>query len=109
MIDLALVKQHLRVVHDDDDGYLQQLCQAAMGNFEQFTGRRLVPDTTPSSELAEYDCWLTADITQGLLILIGQWYENRELTGEKNLAALPGATYDLWSPYVLFHLGDARV
>ena len=109
MIDLALVKQHLRVVHDDDNNYLHQLCQAAVVNFEQFTGRHLVPATTESAELAEYDCWLTADITQGLLMRIGQWYENRELPGDKNLVALPAATVDLWSPYVLFHLGDARV
>ena len=106
LLSMALVKSHLRIEHDDDDTYLNQLAAAALSNFEQFTGRRLVPDSTQAFDLAENDIWLTPDITQGALMLIGHWYEHRELVGEKNLNPLPGATYALWSPYVLFHLGD---
>lgn len=106
LLPLVLVKQHLRIEHDDDDAYLQQLTAAALSNFEQFTGRRLVPDSTPAIDLTENDIRLSPDIVQGALMLLGHWYEHRELVGEKNLNPLPGATYALWSPYVLFHLGD---
>lgn len=106
LLPLELVKAHLRIVHDDDNAYLDQLTAASVANFESFTGRHLVPDGTAGIDLAENDTRLSPDIVQGALMLIGHWYENRELVGEKNLNALPGATYDLWSPYVLFHLGD---
>lgn len=106
ILPLELVKSHLRIVHDDDDAYLQQLIAASLSNFQQFTGCRVVADSVPIFELQDDDVWLTPDITQGALMLIGHWYENRELVGEKNLAELPGATNYLWSPYVVFHLGD---
>lgn len=106
LLPLVLVKQHLRIVHDEDDDYLRQLSAAAVGNFAHFTGQVLVPLHTESADMTENHCRVSPDIQMGALLLIGQWYENRELTGEKNLAALPATTYDLWSPYVLFHLGD---
>ena len=106
LLPLTLVKKHLNLVHDDDDDYLAQLSAAAIGNFATFTGQVLMPLTTDSADMADSHCRISPDIQMGALLLIGQWYANREITGEKNLTALPAVTYDLWSPYVIYHLGD---
>src|SRR5580704_8568334 len=40
-VDLATMKQHLRVVNTDDDGYITGLIVAAREAVEAFTGRSL--------------------------------------------------------------------
>ncbi len=103
--DLSLVKRHLLIRHDDDDAYLGALGQAAVRHFETWTGCRLLPPDTDPESCAEDEVPLYMDITHGLLMLIAHWYEHRELAGE-SLSEAPAATYALWQPYVLYHLGD---
>jgi len=106
LLPIDLVKTHLRLERDDEDDYLQLLADAAVTHFETHTGRTLVAIGTDPDSLAVDEVPLYLDISQGLLLLVGHWYENRELTSERPLSEAPAATYALWGPYVLHHLGD---
>ena len=107
LLSVDHVKAHLRIVRDDEDDYLRQLVASAIAGCEAWTGRTLVaPDTLPAS-LVDDQLPLLPDIAHGLLMLIGHWYENREMTAERALPEIPAATHALWQPYVWHHLGDS--
>ena len=78
MIDLPIVKAHLRVDHDDEDALIEGYRDAALSAFETWTNRTLtdpaqaLPDP-PGNAIA-----LSKSIQQGALLLIGHWYANRE-------------------------------
>lgn len=74
MIDLALVKQHLRVEFDDEDLLIQGYIDSALAHVEQHCDRKivLVDPEGPDQML------LTKDIEQAVLLLVGHWYANRE-------------------------------
>lgn len=74
MIELALVKQHLRVDHDDEDVLIQGFLDSALAHIEQHCDRLLV--LTPPIEPEEMG--LTKDVRQAALLLVGHWYANRE-------------------------------
>ena len=106
LLALATVKAHLRLHRDDEDDYIRQLVAAAISHCESWTGRTLVAPTPPAS-LVDDQLPLYPDIAHGLLMLIGHWYENREMTAERTLPEVPAATHALWQPYVWHHLGDS--
>lgn len=100
MIALSLVKQQLRVFHDDEDVLIQGYTDAALSAFETWTNRTLIdpahalPDP-PGNALA-----LSKSIQQGALLLIGHWYANRETVAVGVSAIqLPMATNALWNPH----------
>lgn len=100
MIALSLVKQQLRVFHDDEDLLIQGYTDAALSAFESCTNRTLIdpahalPDP-PGNALA-----LSKSIQQGALLLIGHWYANRETVAVGVSAIeLPMATNALWNPH----------
>ncbi len=105
LLSLGLVKTHIRLTRDDENDYLTALTEAAIAHFEDYTGRTLVQHGFPD-QIKDDEVPLYSSITWGLLLLIGHWYENRELTTEKPLSEAPATTYDLWGPYVWHHLGD---
>ena len=107
LIPADLIRYHLRSEREDEDNYLLLLLEAAVSHFEDHTGRSLVPYGVKSEDLNRDEVPMVPSIRQGLLLLIGHWYENRELTSERPLSEAPAATYALWAPYVLFHLGDS--
>jgi uncharacterized phage protein (predicted DNA packaging) len=74
MIELPLVKTHLRVDHEDEDVLIQGYLDAALAHVEQHCDRVLV-ETTPvlPDQMA-----LTKDVQQAILLLVGHWYANRE-------------------------------
>ena len=74
MIDLALVKQHLRVEHDEEDQLIQGYIDAAIAHVEQHCDRQLVLITPVEPE----QMGLTKDVEQAILLLVGHWYTNRE-------------------------------
>lgn len=74
MIDLALVKQHLKVEHDDEDALIQGYVAAAEAHVEQHCDRQLVAGEPTGPEQMS----LTKDIEQAILLLVGHWYSNRE-------------------------------
>ena len=95
VLPVELIKQHIRSDRQDEDDYLALLREAAVSHFDDYTGLALAEDVP-----------VYPAIQQGLLLLIGHWYENREVTSERPLSEVPAATYKLWSPYVVFCLGD---
>jgi uncharacterized phage protein (predicted DNA packaging) len=74
MIDLSLVKQHLRVDHDDEDVLIQGYIDAALAHVEQHCDRVLVE----GDPLLPEQMGLTKDVRQAVLLLVGHWYSNRE-------------------------------
>lgn len=74
MIDLFLVKQHLRVDHDDEDVLIQGYIDGAVAHVEQHCDRELVEGNPSSPE----QMGLTKDVRQAVLLLVGHWYSNRE-------------------------------
>jgi hypothetical protein len=65
MITLSEAKQHLRVMHAQDDQYIEHLIDAAEGHVSAYLGDDL-PDPAP------------APIKSAVLLLVGDLYENRE-------------------------------
>ncbi len=100
MIDLLVVKAHVRVNHDDEDVLIEGYRDAALSAFETWTNRTLtdpaqaLPDP-PGNAIA-----LSKSIQQGALLLIGHWYANREtVTVGISAVELPMATNALWNPH----------
>ncbi|MCK8669296.1 head-tail connector protein [Pseudomonas azerbaijanoccidens] len=73
MIDLSLVKTHLRVDHDDEDALIQGYLDAAQVHVEQHCDRVIVETPVLPEEMG-----LTKDVQQAILLLVGHWYTNRE-------------------------------
>ncbi|KPW88773.1 MULTISPECIES: head-tail connector protein [Pseudomonas syringae group] len=74
MIELSLVKTHLRVDHIEEDVLIQGYIDAALAHVEQHCDRVLV-DADP---VLPEQMTLTKDIRQAVLLLVGHWYANRE-------------------------------
>ena len=100
MLDLDLIKLHLRVDGDDDNDLLQHYWDAAVSAFETFTNRSLVDESTALPDPPGNALHPTRSIEQGLLLLIGHWYANREsvITGTLS-AELPLTSTALWGPH----------
>lgn len=108
LLELTLIKQHIRTDRDDEDDYLKVLAGASVEAFQDFTNRTLVVGDTLPEDLVDDEVPMNLTIQQGLLLLIGHWYENREMVTERPLTEIPSATHALWSPYKWYHLGDVE-
>ena len=73
MIDLPLIKSHLRVDGDDDDMLIGAYLDAAVEYVQQHCDRRIAETPEGPEQMA-----LTNDVKQAILLLIGHWYANRE-------------------------------
>lgn len=69
ILSLEEVKEWLRVDHDEDDASIEHLIKASEQYLRNATGKEF----DDSNELAKQFC----------LFLISDWYENRQLKGEK--------------------------
>ncbi|PHN56387.1 hypothetical protein AO286_25975 [Pseudomonas syringae] len=74
MIELSLVKTHLRVDHDEEDVLIQGYVDAALAHVEQHCDRILVEADPVLPEQMGF----TKDVHQAILLLVGHWYANRE-------------------------------
>ncbi|MCK2183509.1 head-tail connector protein [Halomonas getboli] len=78
LIPLATIKTHLRLDPDPDselDAELERLLDVAVEYASQYLGRPIPwddPDTSSSEAI------LPASVQQALLILVGEYFENRE-------------------------------
>lgn len=100
MIDLALVKSHLRVDGAEEDALIQAYTDAALNTFEMWTNRKLVPAADPLPDPVENYLNLSKSIEQGALLLIGSWYANRESVVIGTITSeVPMATKALWMPH----------
>lgn len=83
-IPLELAKKHLNLDDDytEDDEYILGLVAAAKGAVEKALNASL-------DRLAEENAGeVPMAIIQAILLMVGNWYQNREITGSK-VAALP--------------------
>jgi len=101
LIDLAHLKQHLRIDHNAEDALLIAYQNAALSAFELWTGRKLIPtpDKLPDKDKITNELLITEAIKQGALLLIGHWYAQREAVNDKLLHKVPYAVDALWLPY----------
>ena len=100
MIDLALVKAHLRVDHDEEDELIQGYMDAALSAFETWTNRTLVDPEEELPEPVGNALRMTKSIKQGARLLIGHWYGARETVVVGTITSeLPMATNALWKPH----------
>lgn len=100
MIDLPIVKAHLRVDHDDEDALIQGYTDAALSAFETWTNRKLIDEGETLPDPAGNVLVISKSIRQGALLLIGTWYNSRESVVIGATAAdLPMATNALWKPH----------
>ena len=72
-MDLALVKQQIRVDHDDEDLLIQSYIDAAKAHIEQHCDRKIVNGEPQSDK----EMAVTPDVQQALLLLVGHWYAHR--------------------------------
>jgi Phage QLRG family, putative DNA packaging. len=73
MIDLVLVKAHLRVDGTEEDALIGTYLNGAVEYVQQHCDRRIVEAPETSEQMA-----LTDDVKQAILLLVGHWYANRE-------------------------------
>lgn len=100
MIDLDVLKAHLRVDHDEDDALIQGYVDAAISSFELWTNRKLIAEGEPLPEPAGNALTFSKAIRQGAMLLIGHWYATRETVATGVAAAeVPMATQALWKPH----------
>lgn len=83
-IPLELAKKHLNLDEDyiEDDEYIVGLIGAAKGAVEMALNASL------DRLAAENGGEVPMAIIQAILLMVGNWYQNREITGSKT-AALP--------------------
>jgi hypothetical protein len=91
-VTLEQVKTHLRLGSSGrEDAYLMILIAAARRAIENLTGRDIAVDV-PTLDERDKDV-----VAQASLLLIGQWYSNREAVGV-NVSEIPLAVQFLLNP-----------
>ena len=92
LVTRADAKAHLRLGSSErEDAYLDILIAASVRAIENATGRDVASELP---DMAERD---RAVATQAALLLIGQWYANREAVGV-NVSEIPLAVQFLLNP-----------
>lgn len=99
IISLNLVKSHLVVNHDDDDELIIHYENAAVSAFNTTTNRTLIKQDEALPEAIGNVIQADDEIIQGLLLLIGHWYANRETVSSGGVVKLPYAVDYLWMPH----------
>lgn len=125
VVSLHDMKEHLRVLHEDEDMLIQSLTDAAVSwldGWDGVLGRCIMPQTwrispsdltagfrlpDASDVVAEPDgslivtCAMTPEklpsVQQAVKLLVGHWYQNREAVGER-MEAQPMAVRALLEP-----------
>ena len=94
MIDLAMVKSHLRVDGTQEDPLIGAYLDGAVEYVQQHCDRRIVETPVTSDQMA-----LTDDVKQAILLLVGHWYANREevVIGAAANQVPMGVTALLWT------------
>ena len=94
MIELALAKQHLKVLHSHEDALIQVYIAAALSRFAQYTGRKLY-DTPESlaadADAPEFTAVIDDQIRAGALLFIGHLFVHRNENAET-----PESVENLW-------------
>lgn len=77
---VALIKTHLRVDHDDEDDLIKGYAAASVDFVEHYCDGTLVVQLTPPEENEEppREVLFSSGIWQAMLLIIGHYYSNRE-------------------------------
>ncbi len=104
MIELAIVKKHLRQDEVDDDDLIQLYITGALRAFETTTNRKLYEpgETIPST--VKNGINFDDSIQVGALLLIGHWYTNTEAVSVGTFEELPLGTQWQWKPHRFFNI-----
>ena len=88
-ITLKQIKKQCRLDADDnsEDPYLELIGLAAEQAVENHLNRTLYADKVPEGE--SEGLVVTSDITMAMLLMVGQFYENREATSEFTMKKVP--------------------
>lgn len=91
-LDLPLVREQCRIVDEISDALLQSYVDAALAHVQMHCDRTLVEgDPSSDGEMA-----LTADVRQAVLLMVGNWAENRSAVGELTSEIALGVSRLLW-------------
>ncbi|OZY61898.1 head-tail connector protein [Pseudomonas fragi] len=107
MLDLSLIKVHLRLDddHTGEDTLLQAYGRAAWKLAQNKTGRLFIEAEALPVGAAENALVLDDDVRLAMLLLVAHWYEHREAATEAaGMKALPLAVDALLGPYRWFTL-----
>lgn len=113
MLELDIIKQHVRLELDDDsqDSLLESYAGAAWDQVQAQTGRTLYPtkQEIPVDDEGEptddHALVLNDALTTAMLLMIGHWFENRESVVIGTIATeLPMAVNSLIKPYQHFNV-----
>ncbi|ODN40997.1 head-tail connector protein [Piscirickettsia litoralis] len=98
MLNLDVVKSHLRLSGNTEDTYLQLLLSAARQAAEDYINRKIV-DTAEEQGAAENALVLNDKVIIAILMTVGHFYENRESTSTLTIKEVPLTTHYLLNPY----------
>lgn len=101
LIEIALVKKHLRVFHSDEDETIAAYQAAAENIVVEYLDREVLEVDATLPDPNEQDTMLvTPALVAAVLLLVGDLYEFREADAEsKGDAVLPRAVRSLLAPY----------
>lgn len=105
LLDIAVVRRHLRIMHEDEDEEIAVYQVAAESIVISYLDREVVAVdvSLPIEGEVDHDpCTIhvTPAITAAILLLVGDLYENREADAEsKGDAVLPRAVRSLLAPW----------
>ncbi|EMX8646047.1 phage gp6-like head-tail connector protein [Providencia stuartii] len=108
MLSLELVKAHCNIDTDftDDDKLLALYTESAVKYVENYTRRKLYESESSAGYQDDPEpLLLSADVKNAMLLLVGQWYENREnvISGQA-FSTQPFAVSSLLQPYRIYGL-----
>lgn len=101
-MNLARIKQHLRIDHADEDDYISELEKAARVFVARDLNRNVYDDASTTPVDDTFGIVLTPDLEQAMLLLIGHWYEHREAATDTAKAEVPIAYWRLVQHYRLY-------
>ncbi|MGU9759140.1 head-tail connector protein [Serratia marcescens] len=105
MLELKLVKEHCRIDEDftEEDALLRTYIGAAVRYVETWTRRTLYETSSaPGFECDEDALLLGDDVRAAMLLLVCNWYENREAVSMGETLPMPFAFEALLQPYRIY-------
>ena len=104
LIDLPLVKRHLRVSFNDDDSEIALYLAAAESMVVETLDRAVLPTGTvlPGVDDEDYDetaMVVTPAISAAILLVTGHLYEHREAASDLKIEELPISVRHLIAPW----------
>jgi hypothetical protein len=107
LLDIDLVKKHLRVTHDDDDDVIAAYQAAAEAAVTEYLDRNVYPAGDSPAPDDEYAIELRPSIVTAILLLVGNMYDGCDVDTDavEGVAqpdgdvVLPGVIRTMLTPY----------